>query len=1150
MRARDEELFHRGTIASSRAPNGMSTAPMSIGSRRFAVALSFSSDHRDFVKMVADSLALALGKERVFYDQFHEAELARVDLDLYLSDLYSSHSELLVVFLSPDYAVKHWANLEWRHIQHVVARTEPSRVMFVSFGHIEENDPLPINGYLNIEGRPAQEVAAAILERVGRDRAVASTLSTPITVESGTFHADISRIDRYAAGPFIGRDAELAVLADAWTKAQDAKSPRPHVISIVALGGMGKTSLVSQWAASLAAEGGQGCEAAFAWSFYSQGAREQMTVSSDLFLKEALTFFGDPMLASSARTAFDKGRRLAELVGERKTLLVLDGLEPLQYPPTSPQSGELKDPGISALLRGLAADNRGLCVVTTRYPVADLKAFRQKTALETRLSSLPNEAGVKLLRALGVTGSLEELGALVTDAKGHALTLSLLGVYLRDAHGGDVRKRSLVTLGGVEVEEEGHGVFRVMDAYVRWMVSEGAIANSRDPVAKSKREVVRQEGQRQLSVLRLLGLFDRPASADCLAALGRSPVIRNLTDALVDMTKAQWSEVSGRLEAAGLLTADRDAAGMLVSLDAHPLLRDYFARTLREQHPEAWRTAHRRLYEHLKITTKDKPEPTLEDLQPLCEAVVHGCEAGLQQEACDEVYFTRLSRRGEAYVVRRLGAIGTDLATVACFFEPPWSRLSPALRTVEQAWLLNEAAFCLRALGRLTEAVEPMRVALDMEIKRQDWRQAAVVASNLSELELTRGEVAGAVRDAENGVDFAERSGDPRERAARRTTLADALHQAGRRAEADALFRETEAMQTQLQPEYPLLYAWSGFRYCDLLLAVPERAAWQAHVTPKPGSPIIPPEAIALCRAVLIRAEETLGWAEQNNLALLDIALNHLTLGRVKLYVSILESSNSQLPEAISHVTAAVDGLRRAGHQDELAGGLLTRAWLRFVLGRPNGSESADADLVEAREIAERGTMLLHQADASLYRARLFGDVAALGQADTLIHQCGYLRRIPELATALLTVGSHSSPDQRRHILDVAKAAAPDDYAPLLDQLIESVKASGDIAMAMYLFLERARIRFRTRAYEQARWDFKMTLVLSTELGMSDVLAETEIELADLEYRSGLYHDAYQHLQHAMGLLPMPGNEERLGHIRETLNDLGRLVHLTTEDDH
>ena len=58
-------------------------------------------------------------------------------------------------------------------------------------------------------------------------------------------------------------------------------------------------------------------------------------------------------------------------VAHRRTLLVLDGLEPLQSPP-GPQEGRLREPSLQALLRELAAFNKGLCVITTseRSPFA------------------------------------------------------------------------------------------------------------------------------------------------------------------------------------------------------------------------------------------------------------------------------------------------------------------------------------------------------------------------------------------------------------------------------------------------------------------------------------------------------------------------------------------------------------------------------------------------------------------------------------------------------------------------------------------------------------------------------------------------------------------------------------------------------------
>jgi prepilin-type N-terminal cleavage/methylation domain-containing protein len=50
---------------------------------------------------------------------------------------------------------------------------------------------------------------------------------------------------------------------------------------------------------------------------------------------------------------------LAKLIAQRRTLLVLDGLELLENPP-GPQEGRLREPSLQALLRELAAFNPGL----------------------------------------------------------------------------------------------------------------------------------------------------------------------------------------------------------------------------------------------------------------------------------------------------------------------------------------------------------------------------------------------------------------------------------------------------------------------------------------------------------------------------------------------------------------------------------------------------------------------------------------------------------------------------------------------------------------------------------------------------------------------------------------------------------------------
>ncbi len=789
----------------------------------------------------------------------------------------------------------------------------------------------------------------------------------------------VSRLTHGAAKLF-GRADDLVRLDAAW------EDPKIHLVTLVAWGGVGKTSLVAGWGAQLAARDYDGARY-FDWSFYSQGTREVSGPSSGTFVAAALKFFGDVEMAESTVSAWDKGVRLAHLVAARRTLLVLDGLEPMQHPP-GPLAGELKDPAVTALLKGLAASNRGLCVVTTRQSVKNLESFREPTAPEWKLRRLSTTAGVELLKSLGVHGAEGELVELVQDVAGHALTLNLLGQYLSRAHGGDVRRRDRVKLEKADLKTQGGHAFRVMAAYESWLAEGG------------------EDGVRQLAVLRLLGLFDRPADAGCLAALRRDPVIDGLTEPLVGVGEDDWSFTVSLLADCGLISSESSVGS---HLDAHPLIREYFGRQLRKGAGGTWRAAHGRLFDYLLVSTEHQPD-SLEGLQPLYQAVRHGCEAGRQGEVCDGIYRNRIQRGQEFYSMRKIGAFGDNLGAIACFFDAPWSRVSHALTEADQAWLLHDAAFCLRALGRLTEAVEPMRASLQTLVEQENWKGASIIASNLSELELTVGDMHAAIHDAGRSVVLADRSGDIFDQMDHRTVLADTLNQAGRPCEAIERFREAEEMQAERQPANPLIYSQAGFRYCDLLLANAERAAWRvcAQTAKASRQNTCPPNrdsdgSINCCRVVAKRAALTLPIAERNNW-ILNIALDHLTLGRVGLYRTILEHRDaadavveSAIEKPKAEIEQAVDGLRRAGQLDDLPNGLITRAWLRSLTG---DAEGAVADLDEAWEIAERGPMPLFQADVQLHRARLFLDRDALAEARRLIDKHGYGRRLEELADA------------------------------------------------------------------------------------------------------------------------------------------------------
>ena len=795
---------------------------------------------------------------------------------------------------------------------------------------------------------------------------------------------------------FLGRDTEMAMLDEAWS---DSKT---NVVTIVAFGGVGKSTLVAHWAATKYDD----VERYFDWSFYRQG-------SSDVFLKTALEFFGDAALAASAADGWTKGERLAHLVAQHRTLLILDGLEPLQ----DAKTGELRDPALTSLLRGLAARNRGLCVVTTRQEIPDIDVFRNTTAPQWKLAHLSKEAGASLLADLGVYGTAEERETLAGDVKGHALTLTLLGKYLFEAHGGDIRKRDVVSLHEADSEETSGHAFRVMEAYEEWFVRDG-------------RHV-------ELSILRLLGLFDRPATPDCLSALRQAPAIDGLTDSLVTLTDAQWNIAVKHLAQLGLVEeqlwepprvagySQEEARRMIDekivpgdaqppqikgerrmtghALDAHPLIREHFGRRLRETAPEAWRAAHGRLYEHLRDSVPYWPDG-VDGLQPLFQAVVHGCQAGRAQETCDQVYHDRILRGTSGaygfYSRQMLGLIGADLAAVRCFFTVPWKQVTADLTATTQRWLLSEAAYRLRALGRLDEAREPMRASLEAYVAFDEWQYAAIAAGNLSGLDLTLGDVASAVRHAEQSVQHADRSEDAFQITSQRTVYADALHQAGRAAEAGERFREAEALESKQYPTMPLLASLQGFRFCDLLLAGTECAAWRRRL----GADDQPFDAQTLAD-VEHRATTALAIAMRQKWVL-STALDNLTLGRVALFRAIL--GDAALDGAYTHVEAAVRGLRQAGTMDHLPRALLTRAWLRAVQGDP---AAARADLDEAQQLAERGPMRLYLADVHLHRARLFFREnltearEELKKARALIERCGYYRRDEELSDAEKVIG-------------------------------------------------------------------------------------------------------------------------------------------------
>ena len=492
-----------------------------------------------------------------------------------------------------------------------------------------------------------------------------STVTREPPIRPGPVKIAVARLPVTGSSLF-GREEDIAFLNEAWA------NEHVNVVTIVAWAGVGKSTLVNHWLRRMAAEHYGSAELVFGWSFYRQGSSGG-TSSADEFLDAALGWFGDP--DPRFGTAWEKGERLAKLVAHSRTVLVLDGLEPLQNPP-GPQEGRLREPALQALLRELAAFNKGLCVITTRTPVADIADHERTSAIRRDLEHLSSDAGAKLLRALGVKGAELDLRTTGEEFGGHCLALTLLGSYLSDAYNGDIRCRNEVSGQLAHDVRQGVHARKVMESYEAWF-GEGP----------------------ELSVLRVLGLFDRPADEKALEALLKSPAIPGLTESLTDLRPTAWHTILAKLRRARLLAAeDPHYPG---NLDTHPLVREYFGEQLRSQRTEAWKECNRRLYDYYRTLAPQLPN-SFREMEPLFLAAICGCNAGLFREALHKVYIPGIQRGNAYFTANVLGARGPLLSVLVHFFEHGrWGSLvetageGQSLTAEDQVFILMQAGLYL-----------------------------------------------------------------------------------------------------------------------------------------------------------------------------------------------------------------------------------------------------------------------------------------------------------------------------------------------------------------------------------------------------------------------------------------------------------------------
>lgn len=158
-----EELLPFGVSLPIINSNRMST--INPEHQTFDVAFSFPGEARGFVEKVLHELEKRMSPNDVFYDNYYKAFLARPNLDVLISNVYSK-AKLTVVFLSGDYQRKAWPGLEFRSIREIIFQKQHNRVMYIRMDDSPVEGVSKIDGYIDARNHTPQEIASFIFQRI------------------------------------------------------------------------------------------------------------------------------------------------------------------------------------------------------------------------------------------------------------------------------------------------------------------------------------------------------------------------------------------------------------------------------------------------------------------------------------------------------------------------------------------------------------------------------------------------------------------------------------------------------------------------------------------------------------------------------------------------------------------------------------------------------------------------------------------------------------------------------------------------------------------------------------------------------------------------------------------------------------------------
>jgi tetratricopeptide (TPR) repeat protein len=533
----------------------------------------------------------------------------------------------------------------------------------------------------------------------------------------------------------VGRQPELNLLTD-WVAKPDAGVYRARILSVVAVGGMGKSALTWTWFNDIAPQEMKPLAGRMWWSFYESDA------TFENFVTRALAYVTRRPLAEVQQTpAPERETQLLAALDREPYLLVLDGLERILIayarmdaahlsdddydrqtanfvanayglPASAAQSftGEHRlrktaDPRAGSFLRKLSNVRASRILVSTRLYPADLQTLTGEplgSCAAVFLPGLADDDALQLWRAFGATGARDSLLPLFRQADNHPLLIQALASEVA---------RYRPAPGDFDAWRRAHPDFNPFGL----------------PLVQVKSHVLafalRGLDDKAQQALRTIAAFRMPASYDTLTAL-------LIGEGKPCADERELDEVLTELEDRGLLGWDKRAN----RYDLHPLVRGVVWSGLSDDARRGVYTTLHAHFEAVPMIDHYLKVNSLEDLTPAIELYNALIGLGRYGDACD-FFYERLSKA----TLYRLSASRQRVELLEMLFPAGLEQLPRLNRQGDQAYTLNTLAIGYDLSGQPGRAAALYRRSIIIHSEMKDDGNLSVGLGNLSSTLLLSG---------------------------------------------------------------------------------------------------------------------------------------------------------------------------------------------------------------------------------------------------------------------------------------------------------------------------------------------------------------------------------------------------------------------------